>query len=170
VVKIRSELEHDAVAIERVLRQAFPSGAEAALVEVLRGRTEPQISLVAEHEQGGVVGHVLFTPVGVDSGSPDARVLGLGPMAVSPDFQRGGVGTALVEAGLAACRAAGGAAVVVLGHPAYYPRFGFRPAWDFGLYYAVAGREPAFLARELVPGALRGVGGRVVYHEAFRGL
>jgi putative acetyltransferase len=80
------------------------------------------------------------------------------------------VGSALVRAGLSACRALGARAVVVLGHPAYYPRFGFAPAWDFGLYYGAPGQNPAFMALELEPGALRGQGGEVRYHPAFAAL
>ena len=89
---------------------------------------------------------------------------------VAPGCQREGVGSALIEAGLAACRAAGVGLVVVLGHASYYPRFGFEPAWPFGLYYAAPGPNPSFMVRELERGALRGRSGRVVYHAAFDGL
>ncbi len=96
--------------------------------------------------------------------------MGLGPMAVLPNFQRQGVGSALVEAGLSACRAARELVVVVLGHPSYYPRFGFQPAWDFGLYYLTPRPNPAFMVRELERGALQGRTGEVVYHAAFNEL
>ena len=88
-------------------------------------------------------------------------------MAVLPRCQRRGVGTALVEAGLEACREAGEPVVVVLGHPDYYPRFGFRPAWDAGLYFLSPGPNPAFMVRELEAGALAGRRGQVRYHPAF---
>jgi putative acetyltransferase len=91
-------------------------------------------------------------------------------VAVLPDLQRQGVGSALIDAGLSACRAIGELVVVVLGRPGYYPRFGFRPAWDFGLYYATPGPNPAFMVCELAPGALRGRSGEVRYHAAFDAL
>ena len=130
----------------------------------------PQLSLVAEHPAGDVIGHILFTPVGIRSSSSASRAMGLGPMAVLPDHQRQGVGSALVEAGLSACRAAGEFLVVVLGHPSYYPRFGFRPAWDLGLYYIAPGPNVAFMVCELEDGALRGRSGEVLYHPAFDAL
>jgi putative acetyltransferase len=169
-IRVRAESPRDRSGVRDVLVGAFPTPAEADLVDSLRGRTQPQIALVAEQGAGRVVGHVLFTPVEILPDSGPSQVLGLAPLAVAPGFQRRGVGAALVEAGLAACRAAGARAVVVLGHPAYYPRFGFRPAWDLGLYYVMRGPNPAFRVRELEPGALRGRAGEVRYHAAFAAL
>lgn len=169
-MRVRPESPRDLAEIHDVLVRAFPSEAEANLVDALRGRTEPQISLVAEQPADGVVGHILFTPVEIRSASGRSTAVGLGPLGVSPDFQRRGVGAALVEAGLSACRSAGERVVVVLGHASYYPRFGFRSAWDFGLYHSVPGPNPAFLVRELEPGALGGRAGQVLYHAAFEGL
>jgi putative acetyltransferase len=163
-VAIRAEAQSDATAIRRVLAQAFPSDAEARLVDALRKRAQPQISLVAETPHDGVVGQILLTAVEIPS---LARTVGLAPMSVLPERQRRGVGSALVKAGLSACRAAGFRAVVVLGHVDYYPRFGFRPAWDFGLYYKTPGALPAFMALELEPNALQGAGGEVRYYAAF---
>ena len=169
-IRIRAESPVDLAIVHKVLAQAFPSEAEAELVDVLRGLTEPQISLLAEHRAGGVIGHILFTPVEIRSSSTTSKAVGLGPMAVLPQFQRQGVGSALVEAGLSACRAAAELVVVVLGHPSYYPRFAFRPAWDFGLYYEAPGPNPAFMVCELERGALQGRTGQVLYHAAFNGL
>jgi len=140
------------------------------LVEALRGRTEPQVSLVAEDPSLGVIGHILFTPMEIRGRAQSSRAMALGPMAVLPEQQRKGAGSALVAAGLAACAAIGERVVVVLGHPDYYPRFGFQPAWDFGLYYAAPGPNPAFMVRELERGALRGRTGEVVYNAAFGAL
>jgi putative acetyltransferase len=169
-VRIRAERPADLAAVDRVLRAAFPTPAEAALVEALRGRTTPQISLVAEREGAGVVGHILFTPVGI--GEPEAPVLALGlaPVAVQPEHQAAGIGTALIEAGLRACSEVGAALVVVLGRADYYPRFGFAPAWERGLYYGTPGPNPAFMVQGLIPGGLDGVDGEVRYHPAFDGL
>jgi putative acetyltransferase len=168
-IRVRAESPRDRSGVRDVLVGAFPTAAEADLVDGLRGRTQPQIALVAE-QRGRVVGHVLFTPVEILPASGPLHVLGLAPLAVAPQLQRRGVGAALVGAGVAACRVAGARAVVVLGHPAYYPRFGFRPAWDLGLYYVTRCPNPAFLVRELEPGALRGRAGEVRYHAAFAAL
>ena len=167
MISVRAERRDDRDAVHRILVRAFPSDAEARLVEALRGRTQPQVSLVAEDAVIGVLGHILFTPVEICSRSERSHAIGLGPMAVLPEHQRKGAGSALVRAGLAACAAIGERIVVVLGHPDYYPRFGFQPAWEFGLYYQSPGANPAFMVCELERGALRGRAGKVVYHAAF---
>jgi putative acetyltransferase len=84
-----------------------------------------------------------------------------------PGRQKQGIGSRLVEAGLDECRRAGFDVVVVLGHPEYYPRFGFRPASIFGLRSEYDVPDPVFMAMELTPGAAMGVQGLVRYHEAF---
>jgi putative acetyltransferase len=97
------------------------------LVDALRGQTDPQISLAADHPADGVIGHILFTPVEIHSPAQRSTAIALGPMAMAPEHQRTGVGSALVQAGRSACAEAGEFAVVVLGYPDYYRRFGFRP-------------------------------------------
>lgn len=169
-IGIRSETPEDRVGVHAVLGRSFPTDAEARLVEALRGNTEPQVSLVAVDAAGEVVGHILFTRVEIRSRTDVSSAMALGPMAVLPELHRKGTGSALVEAGLSACAAASELVVVVLGHPDYYPRFGFWPAWDFGLYYSVPGPNPAFMVCELAHGALRGRTGEVVYHDAFGSL
>jgi len=166
---VRAETPEDEVHVRAVNAAAFPTDAEARLVDVLRGNAEPQISLVAEHE-AGVVGHILFTPVEIRSPSGTSMALGLAPMAVLPAHQRRGIGSALVRTGLEACREAGELVVIVLGHPEFYPRFGFCPAWDSGLYFETPGPMPAFMVCELVPDALGGRTGQVRYHDAFYDL
>ena len=124
----------------------------------------PELSLVAE-EHGEVVGHALFSHVGLDGQS--RRLLELAPMSVRPDRQRAGIGSSLVRAGLAAADARGEPVVLVLGHPEYYPRFGFRPASQLGIA-APDARIPdaAFMALPLssYDPAIRG---RVVFPPAF---
>jgi putative acetyltransferase len=115
---------------------------------------------------GAVVGHVLLSPVTV-GGARDGDVLGLAPMAVLPAYQRRGVGTALVGAALAAARARGHGAVVVLGHPTYYPRFGFVPARRYGLHSEYDAPDDAFLAVELRPRGLADCRGLVRYRPEF---
>src|SRR5436190_9240659 len=120
---IRHEAAADHEAVRHVNRLAFGGEDEARLVDALRSGGHSRVSLVAEVE-GRVVGHVLFSEVPILTDGGTVAALSLAPMAVLPDFQRRGVGSALVREGLEVCRA-GHRIVVVLGHPAFYPRFGF---------------------------------------------
>lgn len=162
---IRDERAGDAAAIRAVHEQAFGASGEANLVEALRDANAVVVSLVAAVE-GVVIGHVLFSPVEMERGD-EARVVGLAPMAVSPAAQRRGIGSRLVREGLDRCRAAGVDAVVVLGHAAYYPRFGFVPASRFGLRCEYDVPDDVFMAIELRASALAAVSGLVRYHPAF---
>lgn len=163
-MNIRPENRQDTAAVRAVNTAAFPTAAEADLVDRLRGLVNPFISLVAG--EASVVGHILFTPVRVGAHA----ALALGPMAVLPGRQRQGIGSALVRAGLAACLAAGHGLVFVLGHPEYYPRFGFTPAAPFGIDCEFPVPPEVFMLAELRPGAAAGVHGTVVYHEAFKSV
>ncbi len=94
--------------------------------------------------------------------------MGLGPMAVIPERQRGGVGSRLVEEGLERCRLSGCEAVFVLGHPDYYPRFGFVTAARKNFRCAYDVPDEAFMLKELTPGALdASAGGLVRYLPEF---
>jgi putative acetyltransferase len=118
-----------------------------------------------------LVGHVLFTRVTVATDHGDeVGLLGLAPVAVLPSYQGQGVGTMLIEAGLEQLRAAGHPAVVVLGHPSYYPRFGFVPASRFGLRWEIDAPDEAFMAMELSVGALSGIRGVVRFRPEFSGI
>jgi len=165
---IRTEKENDRTAVFAVNVSAFETPSEAALVEVLREQARPVVSLVAE-DNGNIVGHIMFTPVFL-SGYPDLNVMGLAPLAVAPEHQGKGAGSALVRAGLEQCRQLGFVAVVVLGHPDYYPRFGFSPSSRFGIDSDYDVPEEVFMALELEPEALMGKNGRVKYHAAFRNV
>ena len=164
---IRPERPDDADAIDRVEAAAFPTRAEADLVPAVRASgASPCISLVAELD-GRVVGHALFTPVTVTSDQPWSA-MALGPVAVEPAHQRRGIGSALIRAGLEACRTLNENVVFVLGHPEYYPRFGFVPAHRFGIRWELlAEPSDAFMLVELSPGALAGRQGVVRYLPAF---
>lgn len=168
-VSVRPERSADRAAIFDVVARAFPTDAEAKLVDRLRDAGAATLSLVAERD-GHVVGHLLFSPVRVEPEGAGAgfEALGLAPLAVHPDLQRSGAGHALMRAGLAACREAGHAIVFVLGHADYYPRFGFEPAAPKRLHYS-GGRafDGSFFVAELEPGALAGCSGIVHYHPAF---
>jgi putative acetyltransferase len=168
VNSIRSEEPRDRHAVRRINEAAFGGPAEANLVEALHRVGAAVVALVAERD-GEVVGHILFSPVSVDPATPK-RLVGLAPMAVAPEFQRRGIGTLLVGEGLDRCRSAGAEAVVVLGHADYYPRFGFRPAGNFGLRCEYDVPPEVFMALELVPDSLRDVSGVVKYHQAFRDI
>jgi len=161
---IRPETAEDAAAIRRVHEAAFPTAAEADLVERLRDSSKAVIALVAEDE-GQIVGHILFSPVVLD---PLAGTVGLGlaPLAVLPDYEKHGVGRRLVQNGLAECRAWGAGFVVVLGEPEYYGRFGFEPASEHGLLNEYRA-DQEFMVFELKSGALPPHGTLIKYAPEF---
>jgi putative acetyltransferase len=168
-VSIRGEQPGDADGIRETNEQAFGAPLEANLVDTLReSAQEHYLSLVATID-GRVIGHILFTPVTIEP-AVDRRIAGLAPMAVHPDYQRSGVGSQLIRAGLEECRRRGYAAVIVLGHPEYYPRFGFVPAHIFGLTCEFPSPPEAFMAIELESSALSGIEGLVRYRHEFAEL
>jgi putative acetyltransferase len=128
---------------------AFGREAEADLVERVRPSNdyEPDYALVAE-EEGAVVGHVMFSRITVATPEP-VRVLGMAPVSVRPDRQRDGVGGALIRAGLDRADREGEPFVIVLGHPSYYPRFGFQPARPLGFEPQWPGADAAFMVKLL---------------------
>ena len=131
MTEIRKEELRDQDSVRRLNMAAFDNGPEAALVDKLRACCEDYLAFVAV-EEGIVVGHILFTPVTVDG----CGVIGMGlaPMAVLPSHQRQGIGSQLVRHGLAYLHRSGCPFVIVLGHPVYYPRFGFEPASKYQLF------------------------------------
>ncbi|HLQ38587.1 MAG TPA: N-acetyltransferase [Planctomycetota bacterium] len=156
MVTIRPERADDAAAIRAAHRASFPTDAEARVVDRLRASGNARVSLVAE-SNGRVVGHILFSPVAIVAAATRLPGLALAPLAVTPAHQRCGIGSALVRDGLATCRREGHAFVVVLGHPEYYPRFGFRRASTAGLGNEY-GADEAFMVFELQPGSLPATG------------
>ncbi len=163
---VRAETKEDHDAIHRVNELAFGRRNEADLVDALRVNAHPHISLVAVVDEK-VVGHIFFSPVSVESENSAFTAIGLAPLAVLPEYQNQGIGSQLVREGLRECRRIGHDIVVVLGHPNYYPRFGFAPASLKGLRSEYDVRDEVFMAAELVPGALAGCGGLVKYHAEF---
>ena len=167
-VVVEAERGSDHGMIRAVHGEAFGGASEARLVDTLREQASPFVSLVARFGDV-VVGHLLLTPVQL-AARGKAGLLGLAPMAVLPAFQRSGIGGRLVDAGLERARALGARGVVVLGHADYYPRFGFRPAADFGLRNEFGAAAEHFMAIELLPGGLDAASGTVRYHPAFSEL
>jgi putative acetyltransferase len=165
-VRIRAETRDDWEAIAAVTEAAFGKPREARMVDAIRASDAfaPELSLVAE-EDGDIVGHVLLSYVELEDS--ERRLLELGPMSVAPDRQRSGIGTALVREALRRADARGEPLVLVLGHPEYYPRFGFRRASELGIT-PPAPRIPdeAFMAQPLraYDPSLRG---RVVFPPAY---
>jgi putative acetyltransferase len=163
---IRLEKPEDVPGIRIVNERAFGSSSEADIVDALRRNGKATISLVAEDE-GRVVGHILFSPVTVETGERELAGLGLAPVAVLPEFQNRGVGSSLVEQGIERCREVGHSFVVVLGHPHYYPRFGFTPASRFGIKCEYDVADENFMAMELREGALQNQAGMARYQPEF---
>lgn len=166
-LSIRSETAADHEAIRTVNRLAFEQDGEGALVDALRAGGFATLSLVAEINSE-IIGHILFSKMHIVSGDEQIEALALAPMAVAPQHQRQGIGLQLVRAALEQCRKAGHRLVLVVGHPDYYPRFGFSAALAEAMESPYAGE--AFMALELVPGALKDVRGEVRYAPPFEGL
>ena len=162
---IRPERPEDASQIRQVNELAFGQPAEADLVDKLRKACPDALALVAD-DGGAIVGHILFTPVVVEGRL--ARGMGLAPLAVRPDRQRQGIGSQLVRRGLGHLRERGFAFVVVVGHPAYYPRFGFEPASKHSLLSQWEGMpDAAFMVLVLDGPAMVGASGVARYRDEF---
>ncbi|MGW5098219.1 GNAT family N-acetyltransferase [Streptomyces nodosus] len=147
----RAETSADMPAIRDINLAAFPTPVEADLVDSLRADSTAWIeglSLIAADETGRPVGHALLTRCHIDT----TPALCLAPCAVRPEQQRTGAGTAAIRAALDAARSLGERHVVVLGHPAYYPRFGFTPATDHGIGLTIDVPDDALMALSLDAG------------------
>ncbi len=166
---IRKETAGDAADIRRVNRLGFGRDAEGDLIDTLREKGMIICSLVAE-VAGEVAGHVLFTPAVLDDAGSLTPVAALGPVAVLPERQRRGIGDALIRAGLAICYDQGYPLAVVLGHPDYYPRFGFRPSRPLGIRWEHDAPEEAFMVMALSDGALIDARGIIRYQSEFDGV
>lgn len=166
MIEVRPERPGDAAAIRRVNDEAFGQVHESRIVDAVRQAGHAAVSLVAV-DGPRIVGHILFTPMSMASHDAHVVVMGLGPMAVLPERQRQGVGTALVQAGLRECIRSGCHVVVVIGHPEFYPRFGFAPAHRHGLRSEYDVPDDVFMVVELASGALSKCRGLVRYVPEF---
>jgi putative acetyltransferase len=177
VMEIRAEKSEDVKAIYQVNVTAFGRKSEADLVDRLRGVRSTFSFVVVESEQ--IIGHIFFSPVRIgqsgcsvnegDSGD-DAGFLGLAPVAVLPDYQGQGIGSLLIRHGLKECDRLGFKAIVVLGSPNYYQRFGFIPAKEKQLNCEYPVPDEAFMVLELKKGVLEGWVGLVKYRSEFNQL
>jgi putative acetyltransferase len=169
-LRIRVEEPRDQDAIREIHKRAFGGEIEADLVDRLRVSCPVRLSLVAERDSRPV-GHILFTPAVIES--PARRVVGMGlaPLAVLPEFQRRGIGGQLVEECLSRLRLRGEPFVVVLGHGAYYCRFGFRPASEYRVACEFEGvPDEAFMILVLDGDAFGEASGVARYRPEFRDL
>jgi putative acetyltransferase len=170
-VVVRPERDADHPTIAEVVRAAFVQHPDevAAFVERIRVSEQfiPELALVAE-DSSGVIAHVMLSWVGNEGGSR-TRILNLTPMSVLPDRQRIGVGSRLIRHALRRAEAAGEPAVMVQGHPAYYPRFGFERASALGFIAPHPMLDDAFMVKRL-PGYNPDLAGRIVYPAAFDAL
>lgn len=166
---IRHEEPQDIAAIRQVNEQAFGGSGEANAIEALRDRGAATLSLVAEIDDR-VVGHLFFTPAAIETADHTWPALGLAPLAILPEYQRQGIGSALMKAGLAECARLGYERVIVLGHPQYYPLFGFMRASLYGIRPEWEAPDEAFMVLELQHGALDGVSGLAKYQPEWNGV
>lgn len=164
---IRPEQPGDAAGVRVVNERAFNQLDEANLVEALHKEVAVGlISLVAVLDDR-IVGHILFSPATIQGAGGNFHVIGLAPLAVLPEYQNRGIGSQLVRAGLAECHRQGHRIAIVLGHPNFYPRFGFVPARPKGITCEYDVSDDTFMVAELEPGALTGCTGLAKYHPAF---
>lgn len=167
---IRPENDSDITAIFEVNQLAFKRDNEARLVDNLRQSEHyvPGLSLVAEIKKN-IVGHILFTKL-IIRGAEDYQSLCLAPMAVHPEYQKQGIGGQLIKEGIKRAREQGFPAIIVLGHPRYYPRFGFVPASRWSIRCPYDPPDEVFMAMELQGNGLFGKTGTVVYPEQFEAV
>ncbi len=167
MITMRPERPEDVAAIRAINEAAFGQTAEADIVDALRFACPDVLSLVALSDET-LVGHIFFSPVQVEGGSRTIQGMGLAPMAVLPERQRQGIGSRLVEAGLRILRRQDCPFVIVLGHPGFYPRFGFVPASRYGLTCQWEGvPDEAFMVLILDESAVAGVAGVARYRDEF---
>ena len=163
LIEIREERSDDVAAVREVNRRAFGQDQESNIVDALRTNGGALLSLVAT-VSGQVAGHIMYSPLTVAE-----NVLGvaLGPMAVVPEYQRQGIGTQLIEAGNRKIKDAGYPFIIVVGHAEYYPRFGFRPANEYGIRCEWDVPDEVFMLLVLNEAKMQGASGLAKYRHEF---
>ena len=166
-VHIRPTLASDLLQVHELHVRAFDGrNSEASLVTALHAANKALPSLVAIDEER-IVGHIVFSAMAIDRPRKGLRVAGLGPVGVLPEYQRRGIGSQLILAGIDACRGAGVDAIAVLGGPRFYSRFGFRPGRHQGLANEYV-QDDHFMVLELRVGSLHEVTGLLRYAPEFK--
>lgn len=169
-IEIREELPEDIAAIREVNRRAFGQDQEANLVDALRSNGAALLSLVATSD-GEVVGHIMYSPATIGDEDPNSALnvkgAGLAPMAVLPEHQRRGIGSRLIEAGTQKLRDSGLPFIIILGHPNYYPRFGFEPANTFNIKCEWDVPPEAFMILVLDHSKMHHISGLAKYRPEF---
>lgn len=166
MIEIRSEKPEDIDSIREVNTSAFKQPNEADLVDKLRKNCNNFISLVAEVDDQ-IVGHILFTPVTIETKNGVIDGMGLAPMAVLPDFQKKGIGARLIEKGIEELKKSNCPFVIVLGHPEYYPKFGFKAASRYGIRSTWEVPDEAFMILKLMDVDLSNYVGVARYRREF---
>jgi putative acetyltransferase len=166
MITIREEGPEDAQAVREVHLQAFGQILEADLVDQLRQGCDDLLALVAVME-GRIVGHILFSPAAIEGQERTVQGMALAPMAVLPEYQRQGIGSQLVQAGIEALKQAECPFIILVGHPTYYPRFGFEPAKQYGIKSEWEVPDEAFMVLVLDEQQKDGLSGVVKYRPEF---
>ncbi len=167
MIEVRKENSNDYEAVRIVNNLAFGQHEEGNVVDKIREACEEIISLVAV-ESDKIVGHILFSPATIEKDGQTFTGMGLAPMAVLPDYQKQGIGSLLVNDGIKRVKQLNFPFVIVLGHPEYYPKFGFERASKFGLKTQWEGiPDEAFMAMILDYEVMRGVKGIAYYRKEF---
>jgi putative acetyltransferase len=165
-IRVREETAQDMDAIREVNLRAFGQTQEADIIHTLRQNCPDLVSLVAlAHDK--LVGHVLFSPVLIEGQGRSIQGMGLGPMSVLPEYQRQGIGSELVTTGIASLISRKCPFVIVLGHPDYYPRFGFEPASRHGIWSEWEVPDEAFMVLVLNESEMGGISGVAKYRPEF---
>ncbi len=170
-IQIRPENKNDYKIISMVNDMAFGQEAEGILIEKLRKNQKfiKELSLVA-CMGNEIVGHILFFPIKINSEKDSFDSLALAPMSVITEFQELGIGSQLIEEGIAKAKKLGHHSIIVLGHEKYYPRFGFVPASKFKITPPFDVPDSSFMAKEITPNALAYINGCVEYPKEFMTL
>lgn len=171
---IRQEEEKDYQKVFELIEEAFreieySDHQEQFLVEKLRKSEAfiPELSLVAEDEKGDIVGHILFTKLGIETGTETFESLALAPVSVSPQFQNQGIGGQLIREGHLVAQKLGYQSVILIGHENYYPKFGYEKTSNFGISFPFEIPEKNAMAIELVKNGLKNKKGMVKYPKEF---
>ncbi|QIY89190.1 GNAT family N-acetyltransferase [Chryseobacterium gallinarum] len=174
MITIRQEEKKDEQQVFQLIEEAFRNiehtdHQEHFLVEKLRKSEAfiPQLSLVAEDENGEIAGHILFTKIKIENGTSSFESLALAPVSVKPDFQNQGVGGKLIVHGHQIARELGYTSVILIGHENYYPRFGYEKTSNFGISFSFEIPEKNGMAIELIKDGLKNVKGVVKYPKEF---